>query len=152
MATAKRGKLIYIILGVALALIIIGLVYAFFYTAKCGDIGCFKTKLWECKRATFTNSGENATWYYKINGFSAGECNVYTKAVSLKIDVGTGTALNGKAMNCYIPKEVLGAFMPEEKLEYCHGMLKEEIQRLMIEKMHLYIVQNIGQINQTKII
>ena len=150
---AKRGnKAVYIILGVALALVIAGLIYFFVYTPKCDDIGCFKTKLWECKKAEFTSSGENATWHYRINGFSAGECDVYTKAVSLKIDAGTGAALNGKAMNCYIPKQMLGAFMPEEKLEYCHGMLKEEIQRLMIEKMHLYIVQNIGQINQTSII
>ena len=153
MADEKRGsKAPLIVIIISLIAIMAILAYYFLYMPACKDNACFKNALWKCNKASFMNIQENSTWYYRIEGFSAGDCNVYVKAVSLKTDVETGTALQGKDMNCYIPKTLLGAFMPEEKIEYCHGLLKEEIQKLMIEKMHLYIIQNIGQFNQTKII
>ena len=147
----KRGKLIYIILGIVIVLVIAALAYVLLYTSKCSDMNCFKTNLWECKKASFTNYEENSTWQYIIRGMSGGECQIDVKAISLQMDVSIGS-LQGKTMTCYIPRSLLGSFMPEEKLEYCHGILKEEIQKLIIEKLHLYIAQNIGQINQTTII
>ena len=147
----KRGmnKVVYIISAVAVVIIICAIAFSQLYIPKCEDIKCFKAELWKCGRASFLNSGENSTWLYSIKGLSADGCEIYVKAVSLKVDIATGTALTGKDMTCYIPESLLGAFMPEEKIEYCHGILKEEIQRLMIEKMHVYIIQNIGQINQS---
>jgi len=153
MAIKKRGnKIIYIALAIAVAAILFYLVFSYFYIPKCPNLNCFKASFFKCTKASFTNAGENSTWFYSIKGLSAGECKVYVKVISLKSDVNIGAALSGKEMYCYIPKELLGAFMPEEKIEYCHGMLKEEIQRLMIEKMHLYIIQNIGQISPQTLI
>jgi len=146
------NRIIYIALAVAAVAIVSYLLFSYLYTPKCASSVCFKASLFKCAKASFTNAGENSTWFYSIKGLSGGECKIYVKAVSFKTDVITGTALTGKDMTCYIPKEILGAFMPEEKIEYCHGILKEEIQRLMIEKMHLYIIQNIGQLNQTVIV
>jgi hypothetical protein len=146
------NRIIYIALAVAAAAIVFYLLFSYFYIPKCASSTCFKASFFKCAKVSFTNAGENSTWFYSIQGLSGGECKIYVKAISFKTDVVTGTALTGKDMTCYIPKEILGAFMPEEKIEYCHGILKEEIQRLMIEKMHLYIIQNIGQLNQTIIV
>jgi len=149
----KRGiKITAIITILSLIIVLIVLAYSFFYAPKCQNAGCFKKVLWECDKASFMSEEANSTWFYRIDGMSFGECRIYVKAVSLKADVETGTALQGKDMTCYVPKQLLGAFMPEEKIEYCHGILKEEIQRLMIEKMHLYIIQNIGQFNKTSVV
>jgi len=145
----KVNKIIYIVAAAAVAALLVAYLSQFFYYPKCTNELCFKDSLWKCKKSGFLNTKENSTWMYNIKGSSTDGCQVYVKLVSLKSDVAIGTALGGKDMNCYIPKNVLGAFMPEEKIEYCHGILKEEIQKLMIEKMHLYIVQNIGRINQT---
>jgi len=150
-AVKKSDRVVYIIAAIAIAVIILAAVYSLFYYPKCNNLSCFKGELGKCSKASFLNEKETAVWYYGIKGLSNGECIVYVKAVSLKAEAETGEALSGKDMTCFIPKSLLGAFMPEEKIEYCHGILKEEIQKLMIEKMHLYIVQNIGQINQTEL-
>jgi len=143
----RANKIIYIIAAVAVAAILIYYASSFFYYPKCNDELCFKDSLWKCKKVGFTNYKENSTWMYNIKGMSSEGCEVYVKLVSLKTDV-SKESLSGKEMSCYIPKNILGAFMPEEKIEYCHGILKEEIQKMMIEQMHLYIVQNIGKISQ----
>jgi len=152
MAKKSGSKAQVIVLIIAMAAVLVILAYYFFYSPSCKDNACFNNALWKCNKASFLSEEANSAWYYKIEGFSFGECKVYVKAVSLKTDIETGAALQGKDMTCFIPNSLLGAFMPEEKIEYCHGVLKEEIQRLMIEKMHLYIIQNIGQFNQTKVI
>lgn len=145
-------KVVYAVSAV-IALMAVGTIaYTSIYLPACKDMTCFKESLWKCHRASFLSEGENSTWLYNINGLGGGNCNVYVKAVSIKTDVVTGTALQGQSMDCSIPKEISGAFMPEEKIEYCHGILKEEIQKQIIEKMHLYIVQNIAKINQTTLI
>ena len=146
----KSDRAVYIIAAIAVAVIIFAAVYSLFYYPACKDLRCFQGELSKCSKSSFLYEKENSVWYYGIKGPSNGECAVYVKAVSLKAEAETGEALSGKDMTCYIPKALLGSFMPEEKIEYCHGILKEEIQRLMIEKMHLYIIQNIGQINQTE--
>jgi len=143
------NKIIYIMAVAAVILLIGYFASSFFILPKCATESCFKAELWKCNKVSFLSSSENSTWMYNIKGFSGDECIIYAKAVSIKSDIATGIALSGKDMTCYIPKNVIGSFMPEEKIEYCHGILKEEIQRLMIEKMHLYIVQNIGKINQS---
>ena len=49
-------------------------------------------------------------------------------------------------MECFIPRDLI--IMPEEKIEFCHGDLKEAIQDQIIEKMHLYIIQNIDKVDE----
>ena len=144
----ETKKIYKYIIILALAGILLALAFSYLYTPKCASSGCFQSALAKCGKASYTDIQANATWQYNINGFSGETCAIYVKAVSLKTDVKTGTALQGKDMTCYIPKNVLGAFMPEEKIEYCHGLLKEEIQNLIIENMHLYIIQNIGAISE----
>ena len=130
-------------------LIIAGSAYLIIYKPECLNQSCFLNSLWKCKSSTYLNSQENVTWYYVIDGPTDDKCQVKVNSVNIKADVETANALMGKTMTCLIPKDIAGSFMPEGKIEYCHGELKENIQDLIIKKLHLFIVQNIGQLNST---
>ena len=53
--------------------------------------------------------------------------------------------LKGKDMVCYLPLGVVAT--PENNPNICTGKLKEEMQSLIIQKLHEYIVQNLGEIS-----
>ena len=50
-------------------------------------------------------------------------------------------------MTCYMPRGIV--MQPESDLNECHGLLKESLQDIIIERLHTYIVQNIGQISES---
>jgi hypothetical protein len=149
MVKKRRLGIKAILALICIVLITAGIVYLIFSKPRCISEGCFINSLWKCRQISYSNEQENATWYYSIKGYSGDSCDVYVKMVRLRSDVETATALVGKSMTCEIPKDAAGSFMPESKIEYCHGLLKESIQDLIIKKMHLFIIQNIGQINQS---
>ena len=48
-------------------------------------------------------------------------------------------------MNCYLP---LGdTSYPEGNIQQCKGELKEELQNLIIQKLHSYILENLDKIS-----
>jgi len=146
--TRKRDWLIVLLLTLLLlATIFIG----FFYKQECKTRDCFIKAMFECKKSSFESAQQNITWRYSVKGFSNADCVVGVKSVNIKMSAEVAKKLEGKYMDCYIPKNIAGSFMPEAKLEYCHGLLKEALQDLIIEKMHLYIMQNIGQFNTTAV-
>jgi hypothetical protein len=49
-------------------------------------------------------------------------------------------------MECGFPKGVV--VYPEQDIAQCHGLLKEEMQGIIIKKLHTYIVDNLGEIEQ----
>ena len=135
---------------IALALLFITIIYFLLvYKPTCKTQDCFSNALFKCSKALYRNEAANITWFYSIDGVKKDKCNVYAEIRDIKADAETINALKGKSMNCYIPKRIAGSFMPDEKLEYCHGLLKEDLQELIIQKMNLLIIQNIGQINKT---
>jgi len=147
----KRNKKI-LVLGVVFAVLLAATIYFFFiYKPECKTVSCFTSALVECKKSTFTSQQATSLWFYSINGKSQDKCEVYVKAVSISSDAETKKALEGKSMICSIPVEDAG-IAPESKIENCHGILKEGIQDQIIKKMHLFIIQNIGQIEQTQIV
>ena len=148
---AKRRRKI-LVLGIVLAVLLAATVYfLFIYKPECKTISCFTTALIECRKSTFTSQQETSSWLYSINGKSGNLCEVYVKALEIKTDEETRKALEGKSMICNIPVEDAG-IAPESKIENCHGILKEGIQDQIIKKMHLFIIQNIGQIEQSQIV
>ena len=151
MKSKKRLNIKAIAIIVAIALLISCTSYLMLYKKQCLSQTCFINSMWKCSKITFLSVQENSTWYYSINGMSQGNCVVSVKAINLKTDVETANALIGKSMDCEIPKDIAGSFMPEAKIEFCHGLLKEALQDLIIKKMHLFIIQNIGLINQTSL-
>lgn len=135
--------LLFVIFIIVLALAIF---FTFIYTTKCNNYECFNSRLQKCSRTVFQYDGQDATWYYKILGKSDGNCEVYTELRQIKkgeIDI---ERLQGQSMNCFLPLGVTD--FPEKDISRCHGMLKESLQDTIIQKLHSYILSNIGQINE----
>lgn len=139
-----KKKVIFLIVIVVLA--IITLYFTFLYTKKCSDVSCFNTALSSCRRASYTNDAEDATWLYAIKGKSNGECKINVEILQLKQGTIDISNLEGKSMVCYVPSGSITA--PQENLEKCHGLLKEEMQKIIINRLHSYIVGNIGEISE----
>jgi len=133
----------------AVALVFIGLaIHATFVRApRCQNFGCYEEHMKQCSSAQYLNDGEEATWRYEILGMKDGACVVEVtllqpKAGELGID-----KLSGYSMECGFPKGVVA--YPEKDLGSCHGRLKEEMQEIIIKKLHTYIIDNIGEIDET---
>ena len=144
-------KLRGVLFGIVLPLLIIivlaaALYFSFMFTPKCQNLACWETKLKSWSRASFINEPIDVTWKYKINGKQDSTCKVEVTAVDIKRGLKKTEALEGKSMSCYL---ALGAVVvPEANPNLCNGRLKEEMQGLIIEKLHEYIISNIGTINK----
>ncbi len=147
MKKLSRPKLAF---SFAIFLILLALIYIyftmFFFSAKCYTETCFLNNLKNCKETSFEYVQEGTEWDYSIKGTQGLTCKVAVKVAEVMVPVSPTKILEGREMECYIPRDII--IMPEDKIEYCHGSLKEAIQDQIIEKMHLYIVQKIGQIEK----
>lgn len=121
------------------------LYFTFAFSYSCNDSGCFQSHQVKCSRTVYLNDGEDATWRYKIKGFSDGRCKVNVELVQFKKGTIDLVKLEGNEMSCYLPKGSL--ISPESDLSACHGLLKEGLQDVIINKLHNYIVDNIGQVS-----
>jgi len=137
----KKEFIIEIALGVVLIALAITIYFGYFHYSSCKDDKCFSESLIECKRTAYLSNAANALLKYKISGPSSGDCKI---EVSLLIEF---TRLEGLEMTCYTPLGVL--ITPESNLENCNGELKEEIQSIVINRMHAELASNIGKINQS---
>lgn len=141
----RRGRKIALI--VILIILLAAIYLNFFFIKPCKNKDCFDVSLARCARASYEKKTADATWLYKIEGrkWLERECVVYVENLWLK-DSEKAPRLLNKNMLCYLPLHTIAA--PESNLDSCHGLLKEAMQDLIIEKMHLFIVQNIGQIKE----
>lgn len=127
-------------------LILLAMFYFLLYTEKCQDAACFNEDIIRCKRASWTNDAEEAVWIYTIKGKSEGSCATEVKLDTIKegkLDIGKA---EGKSMVCYLPLGTMA--VPGKDLERCTGPLKEELQDLIIKRMHSYILENLGDISE----
>jgi len=132
--------LIIIILAVAIYLTI-------FKTEKCQDKECFFNSLENCKRVSWINENEKSTFKYTIlSNLDNQECKINVQLLNIKQGSVDNEKLLGKSMICNILK--LETQYPEEDLSMCSGPLKEEMQDLIIKKMHNYLLENLGEIKQ----
>ena len=141
----KREVIIWSLIVIAIIILAV-LWYFFLYTKKCSDITCFNENLKACKKASFTSEEKVAVWKYKILGKNKEECQVNAKLLQLReghIDI---AGLERKEMVCSLPLTYTGK--PEASLERCHGLLKEEMQKVIINRLHAYITDNLGQISE----
>ncbi|MEM4625254.1 MAG: hypothetical protein QXJ28_00595 [Candidatus Pacearchaeota archaeon] len=138
-------KLSLIILILILVLLPITVYFTFFYTMKCENLACWETKLSRCQRARFVNDGVDMVWSYRVIGKSGDKCIVKAKVLDIKRGLTSVLVLKGKEMTCYLPLTYIDN--PEKNPNLCHGELKEEMQAIMIQKLHEYIIQNIGRIS-----
>ena len=142
----RRGNWITLIIIGLIIVIGLAVYFTFFYAYKCNDLACFQSHQKKCVRTSFVNVEEDTTWKYLIKGKSSGRCIVNVEVLNIKKGERNKQVLIGKDMNCYLP---LGsAVSPESDITRCHGVLKEELQNLIIQKMHSYIVENLGEISE----
>jgi hypothetical protein len=146
------GKKIYFLLGIFL-LVLVGFLIAsyllFFHAEKCKTESCWESKLQDCRRAEFVNNAVDVTWKYEIKGKSNEGCEVEVEAVQVIRGLVKTRELEGKSMKCYLPFDSEGKTIlisPESDPNLCHGLLKEELQGLIIENLYRYILDNVGKI------
>jgi hypothetical protein len=138
----KKVKIFLALLAIALILSLIWL--TFFYSRACENQTCFNDYLKDCKRANFITSG-GMVFHYKILGKSSEGCEVNVKLLQGDLSNRDSLKLEKKEMRCYLPFNTVAA--PEADIGLCTGQLKEGLQDLLIQKLHTYIVQNLGKIN-----
>ena len=131
---------------IVLVLVAVFLVYYLFYDYdECFDEGCFFGALESCDKVTFVRVGEDVDWSYKVLGVSVGECDVDVELLRLKKGDLDLEVLDGESMVC----DVLGfKNYPEEDISRCSGKLKEEMQEIVIQRMHDYLLENLGDLEE----
>jgi len=129
-------------------IVVIGLAvyFTFFFSYTCDDLSCYQAHQKECVKTKFINDQEEITWGYKIKGIDDKRCVVNVNALSIKEGEANNQKLIGKEMDCYLPLN--SAVAPESDISRCHGRLKEELQNSIIQKLHSYILENVGQISE----
>lgn len=141
----KRGVTM-ILLIVILALLALAVYFLFFYKVDCRDDECFSDSLLKCRRASYMLENNETLTLYNIEGKSGANCKVNVKLLQLKKGSLELEVLEGKDMDCFVETETL--IMPDADINKCHGLLKEEIQDQVIQRMHRQIIENMDSIDQ----
>lgn len=140
----NRIKLAMIVL--VISILVFGIYFVFFYPKQCEDHNCFTKSLRTCKKAQLLRSDDKASWLYEIKGKATGGiCEVEVKLLELRQGEIDSAVLVGKTMTCSVNK--LETNFPEKKIANCKGDLKEDLQDLLIKRMHDYLLTNVGQIS-----
>ena len=153
----KKRKLLLIFSIAVVTLALIAVYSTFFHKEKCSNINCFNSNMANCVRASFINDAEDAAWLYEIKGRKGGflcfissqfceDCVVNVRILQAKKGDVDLEKIKGYDMDCYYPFGYVT--VPQSDLMRCHGRLKEEMQELIIKKLHVYIVSNLGEIEE----
>jgi len=137
----KKILIIFVLL-----VLLVATYFTFFFSYTCKDLACFQAHQEKCAKTKFIKDNEEMTWEYNIIGKSNTQCEIEVKIEKIKKGALDKKILEGKSMTCYLPLGDIDS--PEEKISLCHGLLKEELQGLMIQKLHEYVVENIGEISE----
>jgi len=142
----EKGDWIAIISIILIILIGVAVYFTFFFTYTCNDLSCFQAHQKECVRTKFIKDGEDIAWKYFIKGKESGKCVINAEVLRVKTGAVENANLVGKNMDCSLPLGSIAA--PESDISRCHGLLKEEMQNMIIQKLHAYILDNLGEIGE----
>jgi len=142
----KSRKGIKILSILILIVLIVAVYFTFFFYYSASDLADYFSKQEKCARTKFVNDAEETTWKYVIKGKQDGMCEVEVVALQIKKGTADRTVLQGKSMTCLVALD--SNKNPEKDLARCHGELKEELQNLIIQELHKYIVDNLGDIGE----
>lgn len=156
-------KSVKISMIVIASLIVLGGAGIFFltYNKPCNDRECFNFAMGKCDKASWINDAKDSTWQYQTKGRNFGcyfskkycnECEINVRLLQIKTGSIDTEKLQGLDMNCKVVFGYVGN--PQDDLKRCSGELKEAMQDLIINRMHAYILQNVGKIGEelTKIV
>jgi len=143
--TQKRVGLALVIL--IIALIVFSSYFLFFYTKQCDTAECFVSAIANCKRVSWIREDIQANWLYTITGDAKGDsCSVEVRLLKIKEGTIENEELQGKKMDCIILKNDIK--LPEKQLSQCTGLLKEELQGIIIKEIHDYLLNSVGEIKE----
>jgi hypothetical protein len=131
-----------------LILVVVGLIvggyFLFFSVRVCESSECFYDSIENCDKVSFIREGDNANWKYGVIGEGLNGCDVEVELLNVNEGSIENEILEGKKMIC----DFSGVGFPEEDIFSCSGVLREEIQERIIEKMHNYLLENIGEVEE----
>ena len=129
----------------AVILIIAGIYFTWFFQYNCTSMECFQAHQVTCSKANVIRQTDSTTWAYTIKGTQNNLCVI--QATVLKVKEGQADRLNlqGSSMDCSLT--IGSKAFPESDLDRCHGILKEEIQQIIITNAHAQILANIGKVS-----
>lgn len=144
----RYRKLIFLLIVVILLVVILALVWLlFFYEKKCTESVCFYNAMSECKRFSWIREDEKAAWLYTIIGNAKNDqCRIEVRLLRIKDGSMEIEKLQDKSMVCTVDKQETAS--PEKDMSKCTGTLKEELQEILIQRLHNYLVQNVGEVKQ----
>jgi hypothetical protein len=138
-------RLIMSLVILSILLVAIIAYYVLFYMRPCNSNDCFINSFDKCKKVSFIKEDSQATWQYKLIGNEGkGKCKVEVYLQRLNQGTVENQRLEGKLMVCLVGKE--SALEVEGDLSKCSGALKEEMQEVVIQRMHNYLLKNCGEI------
>lgn len=130
---------------VLVCLFVAGVYFTWFFKYSCGDISCFQARQERCSKASFIRDTPTTVWKYEILGKKKNLCVINAEVLKVKEGQADRRAFELKSMDCSLP---LGSrALPESDLSRCHGVLKEEIQQLIIKNAHAQILANIEKVS-----
>ena len=138
--------------GIALVILIIGLIafssyFLFFYAKPVQTSQEFVDAMSYCKDVSWIREDAQASWLYKIKGGAKGDaCEVEIRLLKIKEGTIEAEKLEGTKMICTVQKGETQ--FPEKDISKCTGKLKEELQDIIIQRMHNYLLQNVGEIKE----
>lgn len=132
------------VVGILFVVVAAFALYSTFSYKTCYVYGCFQERMAACKFATFINEEPEASWQYDIQGKSAGNCLVQVTLLQAKEGDLSLKGFEDHTMTCAYELGV--SAYPEKDMAKCHGLLKEDLQGVLITKLHEYVVNNLGSI------
>jgi len=140
------GKSFFIALIILIVAVVgFGIYFLYFSVDVCSDYQCFLDAVSGCDKVSFVKEDLNANWYYEIIGSRDSGCEVKVELVRINEGSVKNEVLVGKSMICEFSNN--GGF-PEDDLFSCSGSLREGIQEKIINDMHVYLLENIGEIKE----
>ena len=137
--------------GISLVVLIIILVvfsgyFLLVYAKPCEDDSCFVNAIINCKKVSLVREDSQASWLYTIRGSKDNLCKIDVELLKIKQGTIENENLQGQKMSCLIPKA--SSQFPEKDISKCTGALKEELQNIIIKRMHTYLLENVGEIKE----
>jgi hypothetical protein len=120
--------------------------YFVFLPEECLALECFQTSMSQCVSATYVNEESEASWGYEIKGKLRNECEIEVTLLNAKEGQLGIDEYEGHSMSCFYALGIVNS--PEKNLGSCHGRLKEDLQKEIIEKLHGYVLENLDEIQE----
>ena len=136
-----------VLLVLVLVTLALAIYLTFYYQSSCTSYDCFQSAMKKCTHAVYVNEASEASWKYSVSGLQGNQCNIGVILLQAKKGEFGLDKYNGDGMTCSYPFGT--AAYPEKDLSRCTGKLKEDLQGIIINKLYQYLLQNLGQANES---